>query len=215
MPAPTKPATLYAWDSSGTHIVVPTSGHQSNGWANNEVPGSGETNGLQQNWWQELAWLDYQVSAMIAAQWIWQLPGLTIVTSGADAGQLFPNTSSDFSVVLGASANYLGANIRIDSLPVGAIITACSVVNAATASGITGMANYSLALNVLSTSGAVTALASITSVVATSRTTTVLTSSDLPYTLATGDSLYMNFTSGTGSGQGATLYKIGLQVTPL
>lgn len=56
MPTP-RPSVLYLWDTNGTHIVAPTSGHMSDGFVNDEVVGSGETNGAWQNWTAWLAFL--------------------------------------------------------------------------------------------------------------------------------------------------------------
>lgn len=51
-----KPATRYDWDTNGTHVVAPTAGHQSDGYAADEIPASDEWNGLFANW---SAWLEY------------------------------------------------------------------------------------------------------------------------------------------------------------
>ncbi|HEY3802247.1 MAG TPA: hypothetical protein VGL61_06545 [Kofleriaceae bacterium] len=66
MTAPTKPSPLYNWDTAGTNVIAPTSGHQTSGFATDEVPASSEFNGLWANWGDELAWLDYEVSAILA-----------------------------------------------------------------------------------------------------------------------------------------------------
>lgn len=51
-----KPGTRYEWDTNGTNVSAPTAGHQSDGYATDEVPASDEWNGLFANW---SAWLDY------------------------------------------------------------------------------------------------------------------------------------------------------------
>src|SRR6185312_8391482 len=122
MPAPTKPSPLYVWDSNGTHVVAPTSGHQSDGYVNNEVPGSGETNGLLQNWSEELAWLDYQVSALIASQSLWQPPGLTVTSGGA----LLAANYADLSILLYAGTAAT-VRSRMNALPVGSVIQSARV----------------------------------------------------------------------------------------
>lgn len=215
MTAPTRPSTLYVWDSSGTHIVVPTSGHQTSGFVNDEVPGSGEVNGLWQCWGQELTWLDYWVSAMLASQTTWQLPGLSILTAGADAGQLFAPSDTDFSIALGASIAIEQVNIRVEAPPVGTVLQNCLVVYAATASGVTGFASFTMTLRIIHSDGTSTSFAAISSTTAAARNTFTIPLVGSTYTMVAGDGLLLNFTSGSGSGQGATLYQIGLQTLPV
>lgn len=52
----TKPAQPALWDTNGTHLVVPTSGHISDGFGLNEIPASDEENGWKNN---VGAWTNY------------------------------------------------------------------------------------------------------------------------------------------------------------
>lgn len=61
-----KPVILYQFDTAGTHVVTPTSGHQTDGYASSEIPGSGETNGFFMNW---TAWLAYLQSGNMEGAW--------------------------------------------------------------------------------------------------------------------------------------------------
>ena len=52
-----KPALLIPWDSGGVNLVAVTGTHQANGFANSEIPTSGEQNTWQQNTYLWLLWL--------------------------------------------------------------------------------------------------------------------------------------------------------------
>lgn len=57
------PSILYTWGV--TAVVAPTSGHQTNGYANDEVPGSSEWNTRDNNWSQWLTYLSGATPASI------------------------------------------------------------------------------------------------------------------------------------------------------
>lgn len=215
MPAPTKPGTIYVWDSGGVHLVVPTGGHLASGFVNNEIPGSGEINALFQNWGLELAWLDYQVSGMLAAQTIWQFPGYTVITGGTGAGSAYGSTTSDMSVLM-AAGGPTNIKVQIAGLPAGTVIQSASVVYEATPNTITGSASNAFELFVINAlTGSTSASASASGPTSSRAVLPLTTSSTLPYTLVNGDTLFLIASSSVTSGCSATLHAIGLSILPV
>lgn len=53
----TKPTTYAQWDSNGTNLTATTSGHKTDGWANNEIPTAGEFNDWQKQVADWMKWL--------------------------------------------------------------------------------------------------------------------------------------------------------------
>ena len=113
-----KPALLIPWDSGGVNLVAVTGTHQTNGFANSEIPTSGEQNTWQQNTYLWLLWLLNNIGTIVRdkfptplATGVWTVqPTFSAVTRSAVANT---TTGGPFYVDLDVPNGYKVSTITL------------------------------------------------------------------------------------------------------
>ncbi len=112
-----KPASTADWDTNSTHLLAPTAGHKTDGYAANEVPASNELNGQLHLIGLWIAYLNaaiidgnLEVSGTLKVDSTTEFVGAVVADSTVKATDY--KLSVDQSIILPASSAVVGTNTR-------------------------------------------------------------------------------------------------------